>query len=65
VYCLKVDALIPKYYNDVPRIEARKRRSTYQEIFEQSGGCSEDESPLIGDRINSAGKKYRNRNLAY
>jgi hypothetical protein len=66
VQCLKVEILIPKFYNDKRQMEASKRRITYQEIVRQFKGCTEDKSPLIGNWIDpKTGNKYSDRNFSY
>lgn len=63
---IKIEILIPKYYNDGQQIEGRKHGLTYREIFKQFKGCTQDKSPLLGSWIDSkTGKKYKDRNFAY
>lgn len=63
---LKVEILIPKRYNNREIIETDKHRITYLEIFNEFGGCTMDNSPLIGVWRNpKTGKKYNDRSFSY
>lgn len=67
---LKVEILLPLYYNDDPKkrkkIEGIKYSKTYDEVYEQFGGCTIDNSPLIGRWLNpKTNKEIREENRAY
>jgi hypothetical protein len=63
---LKVEVLIPKFYNDGRRIEGIKYRETYQEVFSQFGGCTIDNSPLLGRWIDpNTHQEYNEKNIAF
>lgn len=63
---LKVEILLPKYYNDKTKIEAKKYRITYQEIYRQFKGYSKSESIIQGYWIDpNTNKRYREENLTF
>lgn len=62
---LKVEILIPKFYNDKRPVEASKHIMTYREIFREFKGCTKDNSPLVGDWMSDEGKTYSDRNFSY
>ncbi|MGB9003803.1 MAG: hypothetical protein WCC52_08365 [Nitrosotalea sp.] len=50
---LKVEILLPHYYNNDlsskrKKIEGEKYSKTFEEIVDRFGGCTVDNSPLIG-----------------
>ncbi len=69
---LKVEILLPKYYNPnnsktkrIP-VEGKKFRQTYDEIYDQFNGCTIDSSPLIGRwKDLKTGKMIQDENTAY
>ena len=62
----KVEILLPKTYNDRRPIEGKKYRETYQEIFIQFNGCTQDNTPLLGAwRDPRTKKKYNDTNICY
>jgi hypothetical protein len=48
----KVDILLPKRYKDQSEIEGEKFAETFDEIFNEFGGCTADNSPLLGSWFN-------------
>ncbi|MGI0018995.1 MAG: hypothetical protein ACREAY_00835 [Nitrososphaera sp.] len=68
---LKVEILLPLYYNSDTRgkrsrVEGAKYAQTYSEIIGRFGGCTVDNSTLLGGWINpDTGKKIRDENVTY
>ena len=65
---LKVEILLPLYYDSKKRkrIEGIKYSQTYDEIYKQFGGCTIDNSPLIGGWRNPAtNEEIRDETKAY
>lgn|GEM_PF-3547856 len=48
----EVDILLPKKYKDNSEIEGYKFAETFDEIFNEFGGCTADNSPLLGSWFN-------------
>ena len=48
----KVDILLPKKYKNNSEIEGYKFAETFDEIFDEFGGCTADNSPLLGSWFN-------------
>ncbi|MEW5841045.1 hypothetical protein [Nitrososphaera sp.] len=69
---LKVEILLPLYYNAANHsgnrasIEGGKYTQTYNEIIDRFGGCTIDNSPLLGGWLNPAtGKEIQDENVTY
>jgi hypothetical protein len=62
---LKVEVLIPKFYNDKKPIEPIKHVRTYQNIIKKFRGCTEDTTSLMGSWLNEKGVKYEDENFSY
>jgi hypothetical protein len=69
---LKVEILIPKYYNPDKftnkrrKIEGIKLADTFDEIYDEFDGCTVDYSPLIGGwKDPKTGKQIKDENIAY
>jgi len=68
---LKVEILLPLYYNSSnpkkrKKIEGKKYSETYNEIFKQFGGCTMDNSPLIGGWLDpETNKEIRDETKTY
>jgi hypothetical protein len=45
---LKVTLLVPKFYNDGKQVEVTKHRKTAQELTKRFKGCTQDNTPLLG-----------------
>jgi len=59
---LKVEVLLPLYYNPDKRgkrkkIEGKKYSKTYEDIYNRFEGCTMDNSPLIGGWLDPKTKK--------
>jgi hypothetical protein len=66
VFQIKVEILLPLYYNDKKRIEEEKYLITYDEIVERFRGCTIDNTPLIGGWADPDTKeKYEDESIAY
>jgi hypothetical protein len=66
VQSLKVEILVPKFFNNGNRIPVKKHRLTAQELSKQFDGCTEDKSPLFGQWIDPKTKrKYIDKNFAF
>ena len=57
---LKVEILLPKLYKNKRLIEGEKFSTTFDEIYQQFGGCTIDNSPLIGRWLNKKTHKHYN-----
>jgi hypothetical protein len=63
---LKVEILLPKLYKNKRLIEGEKFSTTFDEIYKQFGGCTIDNSPLIGRWLNKkTHKHYNDENISY
>lgn len=63
---LKVEILIPKFYNDGRKIEGRKHKETARELHRRFGGFTQDDSPLIGEWMdNQDGRKYKDKSFSF
>ena len=63
---LKVDILLPKRYRDKTLIEGEKFSTTFDEIYDQFGGCTIDNSPLIGRWLNKKTlKRHDDESISY
>ncbi len=67
---LKVEILLPLYYSNnvkkCKKIEGIKYSQTYDEIYKQFGGCTIDNSPLIGGWRNpETNEEIRDETKAY
>lgn len=68
---LKVEILLPLYYNtgnskNRKKIEGIKYSKTYDEIYNKFGGCTIDNSPLIGGwKDPKTGKQIKDENIVY
>ena len=66
MHYLKVEIIIPMFYNDGKKIESSKHAQTFRQIVKQFKGCTEDKSPLLGGWIDqSTGKQYKDKNFSY
>jgi hypothetical protein len=62
----KVDILLPKRYNDKSLIEGKKFADTFDEIYNEFGGCTADNSPLLGSWFNrSTLKRDDDESISY
>ncbi|MFY9966501.1 MAG: hypothetical protein WAK50_12270 [Nitrososphaeraceae archaeon] len=59
----KVDVLLPKKYKNNSEIEGYKFAETFDEIFNEFGGCTADNSPLLGSWFNRNTQKRDNDEL--
>jgi len=63
---IKAEILIPIYYNDKTSVEDEKLTATYDDIEARFGGCTLDETPLIGGWIDPDTKiHYEDQNITY
>lgn len=69
---LKVEVLLPLFYNldegakERVRVEGEKYTQTYDEIVNMFGGCTIDNSPIVGGWIDPITKKqYKDDNTTY
>ena len=63
---LKVEILLPKLYKDKIPISGEKFSTTFDEIYEQFGGCTIDKSPLVGRWLNKkTHQQYDDENISY
>jgi hypothetical protein len=66
VFQIKVEILLPRYYNDKRRIEEEKYVATYDEIIEKFKGCTIDNTPLIGGWIDpDTNERYEDESVVY
>jgi hypothetical protein len=50
---IKVDILLPKRDRNKIPIDGKKFTETYDEIYDEFGGCTMDNSPLLGSWFNT------------
>lgn len=63
---LKVEILVPKFYNDGRRIEIKKHLETAQELTIKFGAFTQDNSPLMGEWFDKEdGRKYKDKNFSF
>jgi hypothetical protein len=64
---IKVEIILPLYYNDRTRIERYKFIKTYDEIIERFNGCTVNPTPLVGGwKDPESGTVYKNEeNVLY
>lgn len=63
---LKVEVLVPKFYNDKSQVKITEHRKTAQELTKKFGGCTQETSPLIGQWKDPITKrKYSDVNFAF
>ena len=71
MYDLKVEILLPLYYNEDrsgkrKKIEGRKYAETFDDLMTKFGGCTIDDSPLLGGWVDpSTQKRIRDENTTY
>lgn len=68
---LKVEILLPLHYNEDPKgkrkkIEGSKYAETYDDLMSKFGGCTIDDSPLLGGWVDpSTRKRISDENTTY